>query len=175
MPSAPSTRQSTSFSGGARTGRTCATCRCRISRPADPRLPRCLWISTSWRPRDHHALREEAPRGLAVLDQPDIAHHLSEKARVDEIAGWRALRRRCIGRSQTNTRSWRGRTASRCCGHRSSGRNTRRIDEGVHVSVSRRAAPPHWGTGHVDELGHVFERRTAGAVISMRSGSSTGS
>ena len=34
---------------------------------------------------DHHALREQAPRRLVVGDHADIAHHLSEEARVNQV------------------------------------------------------------------------------------------
>ena len=34
---------------------------------------------------DHHALREEARGGLVVGDQAEVAHHLGEEARVDQV------------------------------------------------------------------------------------------
>ena len=33
----------------------------------------------------HHALREQVRRRLVILDQPDIAHHLGEEARIDQV------------------------------------------------------------------------------------------
>ena len=86
MPSAPSARQSTSFSGGAANStnmRAVSVPNFSASRSAPTTLPldfdilapSAITMPCVNRRRD----------GFAVLDQADIAHHLGEEARVDQV------------------------------------------------------------------------------------------
>ena len=86
MPSAPSTRQSTSFSGGRGEEHEHAG---GIGAELLGEHVGAHHVALGLRHLgafgDHHALGEQAARRLAVLDEADIAHHLGEEARVDQV------------------------------------------------------------------------------------------
>src|SRR5450432_807048 len=112
---------------------------------------------------DHHALREESPGGLVVLDEADIAHHLGEKSRVDQVQDGvfdpadilvdfepvgdlgRVERRDAVVRVAVPVEI--------------PGAVEKRI-HGIGFAFGGAAA---LGAGYVDEGRNVFERRAAGA------------
>ena len=164
MPSAPSTRQSTSFSGrGGEEDEHAGG----IGAELLGEEVRAHYVALGLRHLgafgDHHALGEEAARRLAVGDEADVAHHLGEEARVDEVqdgvldAADVLIDLEPVGDLRRVERLGgivRVAVAIEIPGA---------VDEGVHgIGFPAGGGAAHRAR-HVDELGDVFERGASGA------------
>jgi hypothetical protein len=125
--------------------------------------------------RDHHALREQPRTGSLFLDQPDIAHHLGEEARVDQVqngvlhAADVLVDREPVGDLRRIERRG-GRSADR-----SSGRNTRTNRRTCPWYRSRARRRRRTSDSSRSRIRALFERRAALAGDLTFSGSTTGS
>ena len=136
-----------SFSGARRTTRTGGT----VSAPYFPTIS----SGSTTLPLDFDIAEPSLPstmpcvnsrlRRLVVVDQPEIAHHLGEEARIDQVQNRVRRRRRCIGRSGTTSRSSPNRTAPCRYADRSSDRNTRTNRRTCPWCRSRAARPRRTG------------------------------
>jgi len=116
-----------------------------------------LFLETSFRRLDHHALGKEAHDGCRY-GPSNVTHELGPEARINKIARWHVLRPPCTDQSEPVVD--RG-------GIKRPVQQVRvgvtievpgRIDKGVLVSVSRRGrVTPTWGTWHL-QLGNTAQR-----------------
>ena len=88
----------------------------------------------------HHALREQALDRLAMVHQPEVAHHLAEKARIDQVQDRVLHAADVLIDRQPVARPSPYRTARDRCAGRCSGRNTT-TNRRTCPSCRSRAAP----------------------------------